>query len=424
MPKTAPAPPPAPPPAIENVIVLTIRWRVTRGLLVCLAIVLSLFYLRTYERLYDPVNGWSKMIGFGGYFAPYSLPRLQRVTHYTSPPDSLGTDGEFYAQMAIDPSLRDPAFDRALDTPTYRGRRIGLPALSFVVGWGKPRWIVQVYAVANLFFWFLLMGVLFRLFRPTTGRHLLCLCAALLGYGIVTSMELAVTDLPATALIFLAMALGVSSWRGYGVLAAAALTRETSVLAALSFLDPRQSWRRWQDWRRPLGLLALGLVPFALWMLYVLHRFGHAPETLGSRNFSLPFAAMWECLGNAIGRCRLAGLSGEAKAAAPLGWLWADDPMRQPLAILSLFFQLAYLVVRRDLSSPVWRTGIVYAVLCACLGTAVWEECTNAVRAMLPMTICFYLLVARERNGWWFWPSFLLGGLSLPYAIHEFWVVT
>ena len=404
-----------------NVIIVVIRWRVTRALLICLALALSLFYMRTYERLYDPVEGWTKMISFGGLFAADALPRVQHIVHHTTPPDNPGADGQFYAQLAIDPSLSDPAFDQALDNPGYRARRIGLSAVSFVLGWGKPRRILEAYALSNLLFWFLLMGVLFRLFRPRTGRDLLCLCGALLGYGVVASMELSVTDLPSTALIFAALLLGTSSWSGYATLAAAALTRETSVLAAFTFLDPRRLWRERHDWKRTAALLALALVPLTLWVIYVLHRFGRAGEAAGARTFSLPFQAMFQCFAHAVDACREQGLSAGAWEAAPLGWLWADDLMRQPLTIVGLFFQVVYLALRRDPASAVWRTGIVYAVLCAVLGTAVWEEVLNAVRAMLPMTVCFYLLLARER-GWWFWIFFVLGGMALPYSVHGFWV--
>ena len=409
----------------SNVIVVIVRWRVTKGLLICLALAMSLFYMRTYERLHDPVEGWTKMISFGGLFAARTLPRVQHIVHHVTPPDNAGADGQFYAQLAIDPSLRDPAFDQALDNPGYRARRIGLSATAFVLGWGKPRRILEAYALSNLLFWFLLMGALFRLFRPRTGRDLLCLCGALLGYGVVASMELSATDLPATALIFAALLMGASSWGRYATLAAAALTRETSVLAAFSFLDPRRLWREWRErreWKRPAGLLALALVPLVLWTAYVLHRFGRAEEVAGARNFSLPFQAMFQCFAHAVDVCREQGLSAEAQEAAPLGWLWADGPMRHPLTIVGLFFQVAYLGVRRDPASAVWRTGIAYAVLCTVLGTAVWEEVLNIVRAMLPMTVCFYLLLARER-GWWFWVFFVLGGMALPYSVHEFWVV-
>ena len=396
----------------DHFIVVIIRWRVTRAVVVAVAVALSLLCLRTYRRAYDPVYGWTRMISFGGQSAPDALPRLQRLTHYVTPPGDPGADGQFYAQMALDPSLRDPGFDAALDNPTYRARRIGLPAVAFVLGGGKPRRILQAYALANLFFWFALLGGLLRLLRPATGRALLCLCAALLGYGVVASMELSVTDLPAAALLFAALALG-ASWGGYGTLAAAALTRETSALAVFALLDPRR-WR--ESWRRTAALGAVGLLPLGVWTLYVLHRFGHAPEAAGVRNFSLPFVGMAQCFADDAARCWEAGF----RAAAPLGWFYADDEPRKVFTVAGMFCQGLYLVLRRDPASAVWRTGILYTALCAVLGAGVWEEPSNAARATLPMAVCFYLQLARE-GGRWFWPFFVLGSLSLPYAVHEFW---
>ena len=77
--------------------------------------------------------------------------------------------------------------------------------------------------------------------------------------------------------------------------------------------------------------------------------------------------------------------------------------------------------MRRNRSSAVWRTGICFALLGCVLGPAVWEWTGAAARVLLPMTLCFYLLVARERDAW-FWPFFVLGSLSVPWAVHDFWM--
>ena len=104
-------------------MVITTR-HIPHGLLLLMALCLSLFVLRTYYRDDDPRFGWTRMIFFGQNFAADTLPRLQRTPHYihalTDSPG--GYDGQFYAQEAIDPSLRDPAFDGALDNPAYRAR--------------------------------------------------------------------------------------------------------------------------------------------------------------------------------------------------------------------------------------------------------------------------------------------------------------
>jgi hypothetical protein len=47
----------------------------------------------------------------------------------------LGYDGQFYAQLALHPDLKDPNLANALDNPVYRARRIGLSLLAFCLGW-------------------------------------------------------------------------------------------------------------------------------------------------------------------------------------------------------------------------------------------------------------------------------------------------
>ena len=245
--------------------------RVAVGCVLCL---LSLFVVRTYVRAYDPVVGWTRMIFFGGTFEDHTLPRLRRLAHYTETGEAgrWGYDGQFYAQMAIDPSLRDPGFDRALDMPAYRARRIGLPAAVFLLGGGKPRRILQMYALSNLFFWFVLLGAMCSLLRPSGLRSLLCLSAGVLCLGAVASMERSLIDLPAAAVLFAGLA-AARTWGGPALLAAAVLTRETSLLAAGGFWDGRPPWRG-GAWKRLLVLSAAALVPLALWMLYVNGRFG------------------------------------------------------------------------------------------------------------------------------------------------------
>ena len=403
---------------VQPALLVTTRHARQVALLV-VALSLNLFVFLVYQRVYDPHLGWTRLIMFGTRFADGSLPRLQRTPHYVDPsPNGLtGYDGQFYAQMAIDPSLQDPAFDTALDNPAYRARRIGLPALSFCLGGGKPRRILQVYAVANLGFWFLLAGVLAILLQPLTWRRVLCLVAALLGYGALTSMQASLTDLPAATMI-LTGALFASRGR-YGVFAAAVLTRETSVLAALGFLEPR--WpRRAAEWRRALGLLALAGVPFALWLVYVHHRFraGHN-AAVGSGNFALPLQAMCVRFAAGVRDWRQHGPGG------PYGnfqWLYMDGLMHELLVIAALVFQGLYLVLRRDMASPFWRTGVCYLALGCVLGSAVWEATSAAARVLLPMTLCFYLQLARERPGW-FWPFFVLGGLSIPQGVYAFWTM-
>lgn len=385
-------------------------------LLIPVVILLSLLVLGNYARLYDSQFGWSKLDAFGEYFAKNALPRVQRTPHYITP--GLGMDGQFYAQMAIDPSVQDSAFDLALDNPIYRARRVGLPAIAFCLGWAKPRRVLQAYALTNLIFWFVLLGALIPLFRPWSGRQVLCLATGLLSFGCLASMQASFVDLPAAAMIF--VGLTIAPWGRYTAFAVATLTRETSVLAALGSLDLRRPFTG-AVWMRNLGLLALASVPFALWMLYIRHRFNGLQNTGGVDNFSLPLVAIWARFYAGIQYFLQTGLDGDARASGPFGWLYLDYTLHEVLTVLGIFCQGLYLAVRWNPQSAIWRTGICFAVLGCILGPAVWGWTGAAARVLLPMTLCYYLLVAKERDAW-FWPFFVLGSLSVPFAVHEFWV--
>lgn len=379
-------------------------------------VLLSLFVLGVYARIYDPHDGWTKMAGFGEQFEKDSLPRLQRSPHYVE--KGPGYDGQFYAQLAIDPSVQDPAFGRALDEPVYRARRIGMPAIAFCLGGAKPRRIIQAYALINLLCWFVLLGALVPLSRPWTGRQLFCMSLGLLSFGSVASMEHSFVDLPATAMIFVGIVLG--GWGGYAAFAAAALTRETSLLAALGSLDLRRPWTV-AGWKRNVGLLAVASVPILLWMLYLRAHFGGAQTTAGYGNFGWPLQALAERFASGMDYYLHVGLSQRTRAGGPFGWLTLDDEMHEMLTVVGLFCQGLYLACRWNPSSAIWRTGICFALLGCILGPAVWEWTGAAARVLLPMTLCFYLLVAREREAW-FWPFFVLGSLSVPWAVHDFWM--
>jgi hypothetical protein len=387
--------------------------------LFCVALCLSLFVLRTYLRVYNPRFGWTKLIVIGAAGTNDDLPRLRQLTYYVDPlpEDRFGYDGQFYAQLALDPSLRDPALVAALDLPAYRARRIGLPALAFCLGWGNPGRIIQAYALANLFFWFLLLGALSSLFRPWTGKQLLCLSAGLLSYGVIASMSFALTDLPAAALVFLGAAIG--SWGGYLAFSGAVLTRETSLLAAFGFLDLRRPWRS-AVWRRNLGLLALAIVPLAAWLIYVGHRFGGGQGAAGEQNFAWPLQAMFARFTARVYQC---AHGNPGQHAAWYKWFYKDHNARELMTIVGIFVQGLFFILRQETQSPFWRTGVCYLALGCVLGPAVWEQAGAAARVLLPMTLCFYLLLARERAGW-FWPFFVLGSLSIPYGVREFWLLS
>ena len=388
-----------------------------RAAMLTVAAACTALVVNFYTTAYRPGYGLTKLIVFGSALEPGVLPRLRTTRHFvTSDPGGRdGYDGQFYAQLALDPALRRPELAAALDSPGYRARRIGLPVLAWALGLGKARWTLQAYAVANGFFWLLLLAVLLRLLRPWSGRGALCLGGALLGTGTVASVSRALTDLPAASLVFASVSLPAVA--GAAALLGAIFVRETSLLAlpaTLEFRDPLDPRVLWRNLRRVL----LAVVPFGLWLLYVK---AHFPATAasGGSNFAWPFREVAR---------RLAGRGIHELNPAPHdseGWqdlFFFDFPFHELVTPLALLGQGLYLAVRPEPRSTVWRVGACYAVLGACLGFAVWEETNAAARALLPMTVAFYLHLAAERRGAVFWPFFVLATLPALHAVRILWL--
>ena len=78
--------------------------------------------------LWHPVYRFSALLWLDAAREPVLMPAVR------AQPSALnagGYDGQFYAQIACDPTLRDPALVPAVDTLAYRARRIGLPATAW-----------------------------------------------------------------------------------------------------------------------------------------------------------------------------------------------------------------------------------------------------------------------------------------------------
>ena len=334
-------------------------------------------------RWHDPHTGFSSLIDFGDQFAARRVASLSDVPLYTYARSS-GYDGQFYAQLAVAGNPLDPELDRALDAPGYRARRALLPALVHLAGLGRPAWIIQVYALANLLCFLILAALLARWWFPPTDLHnLLRWVGTLFGAGLMVSVTRSLTDGPALLVIALGGRLLEQNrrWLGAAILGAAGLVRETSVLCAAAFAPTAPAERR--AWPRALPAALLCVAPTVLWGgVLALHYGGGA----GSRNFDLPFV----CFG---------------KKLVEIFHLWRsggfDLHTRTELfSVVALGTQAGSMLLRPRPDRVWWRIGAAFSVLLLCLGWAVWEGSPSAAaRAVLPLTLAFNLLAPRTRRG-------------------------
>jgi hypothetical protein len=339
------------------------------------------FVLLMVARRWDPVTGFTPMPRFGEKFKAVRLPALRALPVADSLRD--GYDGQFYAQIAVDPDVTDPDLVRALDKPSYRPRRILLPVLAHVLGAGRPWLVLQIYALLNAAAWLWLAVVLWRLLPPRGWRPTAAWLGILLGVGVVDSVRLALTDLPAALLLVLAvraMELGRPKAAAIWCLLAG-FTREISVFAALLVRDAGE--------RRTFFVRVGCTLPVLAWCAWLAWRL---PGPVGHEgNIDWPgstFARQeWRNLG--------AVLSGDFNSQILFGLLGGIGLAVQSLWVLGQWRSFA--------TNPWVRMGLPFAVLFWLIGTDPWLDYRAVARDCLPMTMVFNLLWAHRAGSHPLW---------------------
>lgn len=353
----------------------------------------------------SPEYGFSRLARFGETWEPVRIQAFQDLS-YPVFEDSAGYDGQFYAQLATDPTLQKEEFVTAIDSPSMRSRRILLPTLAYVLGFGQPGWILQVYASLNLIFWFLLAALVkeFLPEDPSHWRQFSRWFGILFNLGALEGVRLALLDLPSLVFILLA----IRAWKknrektGSGWALAALFTRETSILAMAGF--PKLESFQKKPWLRGLasGFLLLGL--YSVWLFYIHMRF--IPHAGTSGNIDWPFSALLSSTQTAL------------QALAEGRW---DTPRYYGgvLAAVGFSFQCFYLLAKWDWKNPLWRVGMLYGLLVIMLGIEPWKGIWAPARVGLPLTFVFNCYLPKNR---WFYPCWWLGnGMFLIGFIRFLW---
>jgi hypothetical protein len=358
-------------------------------------------FLASLAQYYQRNTGFTTLISFGDQFEKTRLPAVVEVphfVHYQSP----GYDGQFYAQLAVEPLLRNRRLGLALDSPSYRARRMLFSWSAYALGLGRPAWILKAYALQNIVAWLLLAWVLLRWLPPSAPRNAVAWIGCLFGVGLIFSVRFALTEGPGLLLIALAV-IAIERgrpWLASSLMALVGLGRETNFIAGGLVVD-----RFPKSWRDAVGLATRGVMmvlPFAAWFLYVRSVFPPLAAS-DAANFGAPFSgylSKWEFT---LTRLQASGWWGS----------WARFNLA---ALVSLTVQAAFLLARREWGSAWWRAGVPYALLMPLLSYSIWEGDPGAiVRVVLPMSVAFNVLVVRSR---WFWPLAIAGNLTVVHGIH------
>jgi hypothetical protein len=351
---------------------------------------------------FSPQTGFTSLIRFGETWQDHRHSALQALPLATVP-KSNGYDGQFYAQIALDPLLRGPELERVLDAPAYRARRILVPVTASLLGLGNTWWTLQVYALLNVVCWFIL-GWLLRSWIGTNDWVSFARWAGcMFSMGVLDSVRQSLIDLPALLLLSLAIHTYAQArttkptlWLALGNLA-----KETTLLGTIAL----HSDRLVSNARRARSLFAIfvAAVPLGLWSLYVHQRFSGSPAGEGLGNLTWPLLGLL----TEANLCLHELLQGNFDGRYTFGLL----------AIGGLLTQAVTLWRTPRLLSPWWRVGAAYSLLLPFLGLWVWSGYWAACRVVLPLTIAFNLLLPANRS---FWPLWTMGNLTLLHAIWRF----
>lgn len=362
------------------------RWRTAYA-----AVVIG--FLLTVASYYDRTTGLTIFLGLPANSHSYELPAVQAVPHAHDPVDG-GYDAQFYAQMAVDPLLRDPAIDRAMDRPAYRAHRILLSWTAWAMGQGDVSTTLQVYALQNVIAWLLLAWLLLRWFPPVDGRMFVLWAGVLLTHGLLISVRNALTDGPSvlmTATAVLALERG-RPWLAALVTGLSGLARETNVFAAAIFSkgltkDPR-------SWLKVAGASVLCVLPLVLWLDYLRSVYGDA-VFVGGGHITAPLSGLWW------------------KTQATWTALMTDGFTIQTTANVATMVSLAAqggalvwctLLWRRDrVGSPAWLLiAWPFLLLALTAHRVVWDGTPGAItRVVLPLTVAVNVLIARQPHAPW-----------------------
>lgn len=346
-------------------------------------------------------TGFTVLIKFGDRFNEQALPAVRDAPHYVHF-NSAGYDGQWYAQLAVEPLLRDRAIDRALDTPPYRARRIFFSWTAYLFGLGRPAWVLKAYALQNIVAWVLLAMLFARWLPPTRSRHFAAWFACLFGAGLIGSVTHALLEGPSLVLLTLAV-IAVERgrfWVASVVMALSGLGRETNLVGGGVVVGglPRNR----DAMLRLAGQLAIMVLPYLLWSLYVRSLYPSF-QLSNPASFGLPFSAYVQKWASTIGEMFTYG--------------WQSDIGFSLAALVSVTTQAVFLLWRREPKSAWWRMGVAYAVLLPLLSSLVWDGYPGAaIRVLVPMTIAFNVLIVESRS---FWTLVVLGNLSVIEGLME-----
>ena len=354
---------------------------------------------------YSPKDFFLQLIYFGQQFEDRSSDEInQLVPRHTN----IGYDGQFYAQLALDPGLINSTTKKALDSPNYRAQRIGLPIAAHILGLGKTRYILHIYSLINFGFWILFLCFLLKELNPNCLKDILLFVAIFWSSGTLISLSKSVTDFPAAAIALFAIMKYKSLTKSSIRIAIAGLVKETSIISliATNWINKNKKIQ----FRNIVISATLIAIPTILWHYYVNFRFG-SPSASGLHNFGWPLTGIVDKIYNSFHA--LYFIDDDVKFTQKIYLFF------ELICPISLLVQAIYLLLFPKFTNQFWRFGIGFVFLLIMVSPYVWNEQYAYTRVFLPLTFGFNFLIYKVETGRRFFFLYGLGNIGLSMIALE-----
>lgn len=319
-------------------------------------------------------GNWTALFCTGSKFQVPPALATERIYVF---PNSTGYDGQMYHYVAHDPLARTD-IGRYMDNPRVRYRRILLPAMAFLLAFGRQARIDAAYIGANLLFLFLGAWWLSR-YLDSLGLQPRLAALFVLAPAALISLDRLTVDLTFTALC-----IGFSLYvrlrqdaNAYAALALACLSRDTGFVLAAAACLALSVERRFAK----AAAFATAVVPAAAWYLYVnLRTPDYSNETLREL---IPFKGILETL--------LDPITYRFHGTVDAGLRWLD---RLALLGFVLAVLLGVWLARHNGFGQMEAAIVLWSFIGLCLPRSFWEDCYSGPRVFTPLLIYVMLLGA------------------------------
>ena len=304
---------------------------------------------------------------------------------------TTGYDGQIFHLIAHDPWMRR-GFDQAILGPGFRYQRIFVPALAWLLAFGRDTWVHSTYfAVVDAF---LFLGVYWvARFALRVGLSPLWGLLFLFNAGTIASFDRMTADGPALALAagFVLYATSEQHSKAVALLALAALTREASLLLIAAYCLLLLTRRRYAA----CAWAAIAALPYLAWRTYVMSRgadspvsdfmslvplSGWAERLLRPETYPLP--AFQNAVAVAGDYVAMAAITLALAVAVRMAWKRDWDVLS---AAVYAFALLMMFMNARQIWEDVWGFGRIFAALI--LFTALAELPKRPWMAALPTAL-------------------------------------